>query len=215
MVRLDDVRDRVGFVVAPGQVGPDHRVRALDLVVDGLAQVVQQTGPLGQLGVRAQLRGHQSREVGDLERVDQHVLPVARAELQPAEQLDQFGSQAVDVGVEGRLLAGLLDLLVDLLLGLGEHLFDLGRMDATVGHQLGQRQAGDLAAHGVEPREHHGFGRVVDDEVDAGQVLEGADVAPLAPDDAALHVVGRQLDHRHGRLGHVAGGGPLDRMERM
>ena len=53
------------------------------------------------------------------------------------------------------------------------------------------------------------FGRVVDDEVDAGEVLEGADVAALAADDAALHVVGGQLDDGHGRLGRVAGGEAL------
>src|SRR5262249_57706066 len=48
-------------------------------------------------------------------------------------------------------------------------------------------------------------GRVVDDEVDARQVLERTDVAPLPADDPALHVVGRQLDERHGRLGRGAG----------
>ena len=116
----------------------------------------------------------------------------------------------MDVGVEHGLLAGVLDLLLDLFPGLGVHLLDLGRVDATVGHQLGQRQAGDLAAHRVEAGEHHGLGRVVDDEVDAGEVLQGADVAALAADDAALHVVGRQRHHRHGGVGHVAGGRALD-----
>ena len=44
----------------------------------------------------------------------------------------------MDVGVEGGLLAGLLDLLLNLFLGLGVHLLDLGRMDATVRDQLGR-----------------------------------------------------------------------------
>ncbi len=82
-------------------------------------------------------------------------------------------------------------------------------MDAAVLQQLLERQAGDLAAHAVEAREDHGVRRVVDDEVDAGEVLEGADVAALAADDAALHVVGRQLDDRDRRLGRVAGGEAL------
>ena len=55
------------------------------------------------------------------------------------------------------------------------------------------------------------FGRVVDDEVDAGEVLERADVAALAADDPALHVVGGQLDDRDRRLGGVARGEPLHR----
>ena len=83
-------------------------------------------------------------------------------------------------------------------------------MDAPVGDELGQREPRGLAAHAVEAREHDGLGRVVDDEVDAGDVLEGADVAALAADDAALHVVGRQVDHRDGGLGDVVGGGALD-----
>ena len=116
----------------------------------------------------------------------------------------------MDVGVEHRLLTRVQDLLVDLIPSFGVHLLDLRRMDATVGHQLGKRQAGDLAPHGVEAGEDHRLRRVVDDEVDAGQVLQGADVAALAPDDPALHVVRRQRDDRDGGVGHVAGGRPLD-----
>ena len=142
MVRLDDVGHGFGLAVAAGQVAADGGVRAFDLVVHGLAQVVQQAGPLGQLGVDAQLVGHQAGEMGHFERVHEHVLPVARAELQPAEKAQQFGRHPVDVGVEHRLLACVLDLLLDLFAGLGVHLLDLGRMDAAVGHQLGQRQAG-------------------------------------------------------------------------
>ena len=44
----------------------------------------------------------------------------------------------------------------------------------------------------------------------AGDGLERPDVAALAADDAALHVVGRELDHRHGGGGGVAGGEPAD-----
>ena len=52
----------------------------------------------------------------------------------------------------------------------------------------------DLAADAVERREDDRVRRVVDDEVDAGQMLERADVAALAADDPALHVVGGELD---------------------
>jgi hypothetical protein len=34
--------------------------------------------------------------------------------------------------------------------------------------------------------ECHCLGRIIDDDIDAGDLLEGADVAALAPDDAAL-----------------------------
>ena len=65
------------------------------------------------------------------------------------------------------------------------------------------------SADAVEAGQDDRVGRVVDDEVDAGEVLERADVAPLAADDASLHVVGRQLHDRDRRLGGVAGGEAL------
>ena len=53
---------------------------------------------------------------------------------------------------------------------------------------------------------------VVDDEVDAREVLERADVPALAADDAALEVVRSELDDRHRRLGRVARGDALERV---
>jgi hypothetical protein len=67
----------------------------------------------------------------------------------------------------------------------------------------------DLATHAVEGAEDHRVGGVVDDEVDAGEVLQRADVAPLAPDDPPLHVVAGQLHDRDRRLRGVAGGEAL------
>src|SRR6185312_6614007 len=51
---------------------------------------------------------------------------------------------------------------------------------------------------------------VVDDEVDSGEGLERADVAPLPADDASLEVIGLKLDHGHGGLHGVAGGHALE-----
>ena len=85
-------------------------------------------------------------------------------------------------------------------------------MDAPVLDQLDERQLRGLAADAVEGREHDRLRRVVDDEVDAGQVLERADVAALPADDPALHVVGGKLDERHGRLGGVRRGDALQRV---
>src|SRR6185437_10015124 len=50
---------------------------------------------------------------------------------------------------------------------------------------------------------------VVDDEVDACEVLERADVPPLSADDSALHVVGGKLNDGHRRLCGMARGNPL------
>ena len=119
-------------------------------MVDGLADVVQQAGALGDLEVGAELGGHDAGQMGDLDGVVEHVLAVAGAELEAPEGADQLGRHAVDVGVEAGLLAGLFDDGLDLGLGLIVRLLDAGRVDAPVGDELGQREARDLAAHAVE-----------------------------------------------------------------
>jgi len=69
-------------------------------------------------------------------------------------------------------------------------------VDTPVLDQLRERELRDLAPERVERREDDRLRRVVHDHVDAGQVLERADVAALAADDPPLHVVGRELDQR-------------------
>ena len=87
-----------------------------------------------------------------------------------------------------------------------DELFDPRRMDAAVGDQLVQRHAGDLAADRIEPADDHHARRVVDDHVDAGGFFEGADIAPFAADDAALHFVAGDVDGAGGGFGGVGGG---------
>ena len=53
----------------------------------------------------ADLLGHQAGQVGDLERVPEHVLRVAGAELEPAQVVEQLLVQAGDVGLLRRLVA--------------------------------------------------------------------------------------------------------------
>ena len=183
---------------------------ALHLVVDGLAQVVEQSGPLGLGHVGADLGRQQAGDVGDLDGVVEHVLSVAGAVVHPAQQLDQLGVQTVDIGLKDRALPFGLDGGVHLPLGLLHHLLDAGGVDAAVQDQLLQGQPGDLPADGVKAGDGDGLRRVVDDEVHPGQGLQGADVAALAADDAALHFVIGQRDHRHGGLRHVVGGAALD-----
>ena len=212
MVRLHRVDDALRLAVAARELRRDRRVRALDLVGHRLAEVVEHRRPLRGLHARAELGRHDPGEVHDLERVLEHVLPVARAEPKPAENAHELLVERAAVRLEHRLLAGLAHDVLDLRLRLVVHLLDAGGMDAPVLDQLGQRQARDLAAQPVEGREHDRVRRVVDDEVDAGEMLERADVAALTADDPSLHVVGRQLDHGHGRLGGMARCDALERV---
>ncbi len=64
-------------------------------------------------------------------------------------------------------------------------------MDPAVADELHQRHARHLATHRVESGQHDRLGGVVDDEVDAGGLLERPDVAALTADDPALHLLVR------------------------
>src|SRR4051794_497049 len=77
VVGLHRVRDGLRLPVLAGDVAADERVRAFDLVRDGLADVVQQRGAPGRLRRRAELLGHHRGEVGALDRVREHVLAIA------------------------------------------------------------------------------------------------------------------------------------------
>ena len=108
--------------------------------------------------------------VADLDGVLQHVLAVAGAVMQAAQQLHQLGMQAADAGLQARRARPRrLMMAVHLAAGLLHHLLDVGGMDAAVGDELFQRQPRDLAADRLEAGDGDGFGRIVDDEIDTGQ----------------------------------------------
>ena len=176
---------------------------AFGLVVGRLADIVQQAAAAGQPAVEPDLLGHHAGQEGDFDRMPQHVLAVAGAEAQPAEQVNDLRMQPGHVGFLGRFLAELLNVLFHLGLRFGDDLFDPRRMDPAVGDQLAERDAGHFAADHVETADDDHAGRVVDDDVDAGGLLEGADVAPFAADDAALHVVVGDIDGAGRGFGRV------------
>jgi hypothetical protein len=116
---------------------------------------------------------------------------------------------ADDAGFFEGFFAGFFDHAVDLGLGLGHDFLDAGGVDAAVGQELFEGDAGDLAAHGVEAGQHDGAGGLIDDDVDTGGALEGLDVAAFFADDAALELVGGQRHGGNGALGGLVGGHAL------
>ena len=202
-MRLDRVYDRVLLAEATREVGADDGVVSLDFAVDRLADVMQQAGPLRGNRVEPELACHDAAQVRDLERVVEHVLPVRSTVAQTTERVHELGVHVMDARVERRLLSSFLNALVHELLGLLEHLLDARRVDAPVRDEVLHRDAADLATNRIEARDSHAFGRVVDDEVRARDLLERADVATFATDDAALEVVRRDLDGRNRVLDRV------------
>src|SRR5258706_1484629 len=211
MVGADRVHDLRGEVVALGDRGADRGVRALDLVVDGLADVVEQPGGLGDLDVGPDLCTDHRREPARLDDVVEDVLAVARPVLEPAEQLDELRRQARDAAFVRGGLAGLTDDQIDLRPGLGHDLLDAAGMDPAVTDELRERDPGYLAANRVEARQDDRFRGVIDDQIDPGRLFERPDVAALATDDPTLHLVVGEMDDRHRVLGRVVGGDALDR----
>ena len=186
---------------------------ALDLVREGLADVVQEGAALDQCRLDAQLGGHDAGDVRGLDEVSEHVLAVAGAVLEPAEcrqqPLVEIGDADVGEGVAGGAQAQLVDLGLALLVGL----LDAVRVDAAVEDEPLEGEPADLAPHRIEARQQHGLGGVVDDQVDAGDGLVGADVAALAADDAALHVVAGQVHHADDGLGGLLARDALDGLD--
>ena len=183
---------------------------ALDLVIDGLADVVEQAAAPGQGAVQAEFIGHDLAEEGDLHAVLEDVLAVAGAVAQAPQQVGLLAVEPAHVGVHTGLLAALADGLGDLLADFGDDLLDAGGVDAAVGDELLEGQAGDLAADGVKGADHHHAGGIVHDHVHAGGLLESPDVAAFAADDAALHVVGGDVHGADGAGAGVLGGIALD-----
>ncbi len=83
-------------------------------------------------------------------------------------------------------------------------------MNAAIGNQVLKGDTSGLATNRIEAGEDNGLRRVVDDEVDAGHLLERADVAAFATDDTALEVVRGNVNGRDGDLSGVIGSATLD-----
>ena len=77
--------------------------------VNGLAQVMEQAGTLCHGDVHTTLRGHQTGDMGNLNRVIQNVLTIRGTVLLATQNLDQLGVQIVNAG----LIAGAFALLAD------------------------------------------------------------------------------------------------------
>ena len=204
------MQHRLALAVLAQEIEAELEMRALQVAVDRLADVVQERRARGDVAVEAEFLGHDAGEERDFARVVQHVLSVAGAELQASHQSQHFGVEVVEPELERRRFAFLADGFLHLGLDLLDDLLDARRMDAAVGDEPRDGLARDLAAERIERRQDDRARRVVDDELDAGGLFERADVASFAADDPPLHVVARQIDNRHGRFDGVLGGAALD-----
>ena len=133
----------------------------------------------------------------------QDVLPITCAELQSPEQLNQVRVQALDVRFIGDTFAFFAHDHVEFLLGFLNDFFDARGVNATVFEQLAQRQARYFTADRIMTRQCHRVWGIVDDNVDAGNLFKGADIAAFTSDDASFDFFGRQWNGRYRDFGDI------------
>ena len=138
------------------------------------------------------------------------VLAIAGAELETSEAFNLARLHVVNPNVEGGFLSGLEDDLLHLRLRALDHLFDAGRVNASVPDERLHGPPRHFPANAVEPADHDHAGGVIHDDVHSGSLLKRADVAALATDDTALHLVARQVHRRDDALGAMIGRVALD-----
>ena len=206
--RVDDLGR---FTVAARNFAANDGVRPLDLLVNGLAEIMQQRRRFTDVHIGAQLMRDGAREYGYFNGMRQHVLPVTCAEMQPPQQFKQFGLQSVHAGIQRRPLALFADNQIHFLPRLGYHVLDTRRVDAPIDDEARQCQARNFAAYRIKAGEDHRLRCVIDNQVDAGRRLQRANVAPLAPDNAAFHLIIWQRHHRDYRLGYLVRSAALNR----
>src|SRR5258706_12673561 len=105
------------------------------------------------------------------------VLAVARAPAHTPDQLHELRMQSVNADLVRPLLARLDDLRVDFLTRLVDDLFDSAWVNSAIRHQLFERESRHFAADRIEAGHDNRVRCIVDDDVDAGCELEGADVS--------------------------------------
>ena len=167
--------------------------------------------PAGLLLVKSKLRSHDAGQMRDLEAVRERVLSVAGAVAQLSDYLRELAVHILDARFEKRLLGGLDNLRLNVLLRAFYYFLYTRRMNAPVHDEPLKRQTRHFAPHGVEAAQRHRFRRIVDYEVDSGQRLEGPYVASLASDYASFHLVGREVDDAHDYVGGELDAAPLYR----
>ena len=136
----------------------------------------------------------------------QHVLAVAGAVAQAAQQLYHIRVDAVDAYVHNSLFALALHGELQLAAAFFNGLLNAGRVDTAVADEFFQRHAGNLAAHRVKAGKRDGLGRIVNDKVNPRGCLQRADVAALPADDAAFHFVTGQRHHGYRGFAGMVGG---------
>ena len=86
-------------------------------------------------------------------------------------------------------------------------------MDASIGNQPFQGDAGNFTTEWIERRQDDRLGRVINNHIHAGGSFKGTDVASLPSDDPPLHLIALDVQHADGGFDRMISGGALDGLD--
>ena len=210
MVAGDGVDHFCGLPIALGDVGAQHGVRPLFLVADSLPDVVEERPSFGECHVQPQLCRHRPADIGGLSGMVQIVLSVTGPVLQPPQDLHELGVEIRQTEFKDDLLRFFDHEFINVGFHLLDDFFDARRVNPPIVHQPFQRDLGYFSTEGIEARENHRLRRLVNNQIYARRSLECPDIAPLAPDDSALHGVVGNWKHGDRGLRHIVSGDTLN-----
>ena len=186
-------------------------VRALVIVIQSFADVVQKRRALGDLHIGADLGGDGRRDFGHLDRMFQNVLPVRGAVEQTAQNFHhRFGQ--TDVGIGTGALGGLAHFERYFAFAALQNFLDARRMNATIGNQDSPAPAARFRGEpdrNTRSSTASGVSSIIKSVPDS--CSKGADVAAFAPDDAAFEVFRGERHNRDRAFAGLIDGAALNR----
>ena len=177
------------LLVLLGKLGTENCVREFRLILAYLADIVKQSGAAGNLRVQPELGGHYGAYVCDFAGVLEKVLAVRRTVFHPTDETNKLKIESVDAHIDAGSLSCFQDFLLKLLAHLIDNLFDAGRMDTSVHHELMEGKTGNFPANRVEGGKKDGIRSVIDNNLDTRCSLKSPDISTLATDDTAFYLI--------------------------
>ena len=106
----------------------------------------------------------------------------------------------MDAEVNHRTLTSLDNLILNLALYLGSHLFNTCWVDTPVLNKLIKSQASNLSTNRVKATQYNRLRSIIYNYLHPCSGFKSTYITPLSPDDTALHLIIFDMENRHGIL---------------
>src|SRR5256885_1499174 len=109
---------------------------------------------------------------------------------------NKFRIDSIKAYLENGRLTLLLNALQNLLPRLNNRVLDSGRINASIDDQLVQSRPSHLATNRIEAADHNRLKHVVDDKINADNLLKNTNVAPFPANDPTLNLLVKKRQHQ-------------------